>query len=407
MEKAPGQPLERRWLDLSPKERVRLVTSFVEIELKLFAIPFASYGSLYYKDSLAPHLQADLYNTLPGEKESRFCIGPSADYMFWRGRRAVLDLDRGPWKDHRDYVRSMGQRELEWTTKHGRPQQNDFPHNNMVKGEISPDIYADLLRTYITISPHILPGDRANPMNKPTMRHPDLNPSNVFVTESCEVSCIIDWQHCSILPLLLAAGNPPLFRNPDSEPPNGLAKPSLPEDYDSLSPEEKSQANELHRRRMLFYLYMVFNGKDNKPHLQALRYPLLAMRQHAVERADRQWSGNVITLKGALIRLCENWEQLIADRQQQVECPISFDNKDVEEFLVVEDHWFKATILLQHWRSFLDDLGQDGWVRHEFYEQVVQTNKELKQEWLSQAEDEEDYVSVDQFWPFQDHEEKH
>ena len=66
----------------------------------------------------------------------------------------------------------MGQRELEWTTKHGRPQQNDFPHNNMVKGEISPDIYADLLRTYITISPHILPGDRANPMNKPTMRHP-------------------------------------------------------------------------------------------------------------------------------------------------------------------------------------------------------------------------------------------
>ena len=96
MEKAPGQPLERRWLDLSPKERVRLVTSFVEIELKLFAIPFASYGSLYYKDSLAPHLQADLYNTLPGEKESRFCIGPSADYMFWRGRRAVLDLDRGP-----------------------------------------------------------------------------------------------------------------------------------------------------------------------------------------------------------------------------------------------------------------------------------------------------------------------
>ena len=229
----------------------------------------------------------------------------------------------------------------------------------------------------------------------------------MFVTESCEVSCIIDWQHCSILPLLLAAGNPPLFRNPDSEPPNGLAKPSLPEDYDSLSPEEKSQANELHRRRMLFYLYMVFNGKDNKPHLQALRYPLLAMRQHAVERADRQWSGNVITLKGALIRLCENWEQLIADRQQQVECPISFDNKDVEEFLVVEDHWFKATILLQHWRSFLDDLGQDGWVRHEFYEQVVQTNKELKQEWLSQAEDEEDYVSVDQFWPFQDHEEKH
>ncbi|PWY77317.1 hypothetical protein BO94DRAFT_568281 [Aspergillus sclerotioniger CBS 115572] len=362
MEKAPGQPLERRWFELSPKERVRLVTSFVEIEQKLFAIPFASYGSLYYKDN------------------------PSADYMFWRGKRAALDLNRGPWKDHRDYVRSVGQRELEWATKYGKPRQNDFPHNNMMKGEISPDIYADLLKRYILISPHILPSDHANAMNKPTMRHLDLNPPNVFVNDSCEVSCIIDWQHRSTLPLLLTAGNPPLFQNTDSEPPKSLAKPSLPDKYDSLSLEENSE------------LTNSIVGEYNKSHLQALRYPLLAIRQHAVESADRQWSGNVITLKGALIRLWEHWDKLIADSQQKVECPIFFDKEDVEEFLVAEGHWFKATILLEHWRSLLDDLGQDGWVRHESYEQ-------LKQEWLSLAEDEEDSVSVDQFWPFQDHEE--
>ncbi|PLB47161.1 hypothetical protein P170DRAFT_511807 [Aspergillus steynii IBT 23096] len=288
MDKACGQPLDRRWFDLTPKERVRLVTSYVDIEQKLFSIPFGSYGSLYYTHTVQPNLRADLYQTPHGHQDGRFCIGPSADYMFWRGKRAALELDRGPWRDHRDYIRSVGQRELEWTSRYGKPQQNDFPHNTIVKGEVSPGTYLDLLRKFISISPYILPESREDPMNMPTLRHPDLNPSNVFVSDSCEISCIVDWQHSSILQLLLTAGNPPLFDNPDSEPPSSLEKPSLPEDYSSLSREEQSRADELHRRRMLFYLYMVFNGRDNKTHLEALRYPLSPLRQHVVDRAGRQ-----------------------------------------------------------------------------------------------------------------------
>ena len=61
MEKAPGQPLEERWFTLSQKERVRLVTSYVEVERKLFSLPIDAYGSLYYKGNLPPHLQADIY----------------------------------------------------------------------------------------------------------------------------------------------------------------------------------------------------------------------------------------------------------------------------------------------------------------------------------------------------------
>ncbi|KAH8425311.1 uncharacterized protein LDX57_003068 [Aspergillus melleus] len=97
MEKAPGQPLDRRWFDLTPKERVQLVTSYVDIERKLFSIPFGSYGSLYYTHSIHPHLQHDIYRTPhKDDSQARFCIGPSADYTFWRGKRASLDLERGP-----------------------------------------------------------------------------------------------------------------------------------------------------------------------------------------------------------------------------------------------------------------------------------------------------------------------
>lgn len=63
-------------------------------------------------------------------------------------------------------------RELEWTCRFGKPQTNDFPHNNILKDEISPEEYIDLLDKYLSISPYILPEDRQNPLNKPTLRHP-------------------------------------------------------------------------------------------------------------------------------------------------------------------------------------------------------------------------------------------
>lgn len=99
MEKAAGSPLEDRWFNLTDKEQIRLVTSYAEIERKLFSFPFGYYGSIYYKDSLPRNLQADLYAAGAEDKDGdahRFCIGPTADYMFWRGKRAQLEINRGP-----------------------------------------------------------------------------------------------------------------------------------------------------------------------------------------------------------------------------------------------------------------------------------------------------------------------
>ncbi|KKZ65758.1 hypothetical protein EMCG_08433 [[Emmonsia] crescens] len=413
MEKAAGSPLKDRWFNLTDKEQIRLVTSYAEIERKLFSFPFGSYGSIHYKDSLPRNLQADLYAAGAEDKNGdarRFCIGPAADYMFWRGKRAQLEINRGPWRNHRDYLHSTGWKEREWTRKYGKPQVNEFPHNDMLQGEIAPEKYVDLLDRYLSICPYLLPEDNdknGHSLNQPTMRHPDLNPTNVYVSDSCEISCIIDWQHTTILPLLLAAGNPPLFDNPDPEPFKDYSKPVLPEDYGSLEPDEKAHADELYRRQMLFYWYMIFNAKDNKPHFNALRYPALALIQHLVDRAGRPWTGNIVTLKGALLRVINSWDALMSTRSQKVPCPatVRFNPDDEKEFYELEGNWFKCNILVEHWRSLLDDVGQDGWVRNESFEKVVQANRELKKEWIEEAEDEADVLSVDKFWPFQDHEE--
>lgn len=97
MAKARGKPLEEIWFNPTPKERVRLVTSFVDMERKPFDVPFGAYGSLYYRNcGLESDLQANIYDDSDDHGDTgRFCIGPSTDIMFWHGRRAGLNIDRG------------------------------------------------------------------------------------------------------------------------------------------------------------------------------------------------------------------------------------------------------------------------------------------------------------------------
>ena len=58
MSKAAGIGLDTKWFDLTYKEQVQVVIGYAEVEKKIFDLPFASIGSIYFKDSLPPDLQA-------------------------------------------------------------------------------------------------------------------------------------------------------------------------------------------------------------------------------------------------------------------------------------------------------------------------------------------------------------
>lgn len=92
-----GVPIESKWLSLTKRERHTLTSSFVNIEKQFFDLPFSSICSVYLKHDLPSHLQASLYSEdhKPDDVE-RFCIGLIADYMFPYGKRAGLDIYRGP-----------------------------------------------------------------------------------------------------------------------------------------------------------------------------------------------------------------------------------------------------------------------------------------------------------------------
>ncbi|RHZ59237.1 hypothetical protein CDV55_106708 [Aspergillus turcosus] len=232
-----------------------------------------------------------------------------------------------------------------------------------------------------------------------------LNPNNIFISpDTGAISCIIDWQHATVEPRLLIAGYPRAFENPDPEQSPDLKEPSLPLEYKTLSAQEKAEADELYRRRLLFYYYRIFNGHLNKPHLEALRDPILLPRQHLVDRAGRQWNGNLMTLKGALVRMVEYWLHL--PDTKGLLCPVQFTGAELDGFHEQEQLWFDLNKAVNHWRDQIGGVNEDGWISNEQYDDAIQKVAELKACLVASAEgDEEDICLLEKGWLFRDREE--
>lgn len=101
MEKASGIGLDTKWFDLTKVEQRTVATEIVDVEKKLFSLPFGAVGSLYFKDDVPTQMQANLYlpgTTDPDGDSDTFCIGPISDYMFWVGKRSEPQVDHGPCK---------------------------------------------------------------------------------------------------------------------------------------------------------------------------------------------------------------------------------------------------------------------------------------------------------------------
>ncbi|KAL4892301.1 serine/threonine protein kinase [Aspergillus ambiguus] len=391
MEHAPGVGADTCWFHHTKHQKHALVTGIVDIEKNIFSIPFGVVGSLYFKNDLSSELQGPLYAAgtpdEAGDSET-YCIGPIADYMFWYGQRAELELDRGPWSDPKEYLLATAEKEVKRIEKFGKPLESDFPHNTVFPGLNSPKDYLELLKKYLKIAPSLLPRDPGNSLSRPTLRHPDLTPSNVFI-------CPDTFKITSI--------NILLFENPEPEAPSGLIPPKYPPDYDTMSPDEKAQVDELIRRQSLFYLYRVFNGGLNKLHLEALQDPLILQRQHLVDFAGRQWSGNLMTLRGALMRMRDLWHHL-PGKDAGLECPIQFSEQETRYQAENEPMWYNLNALVSHWRDELGGLSEEGRLPAEKYHAAVKRNESLKAEFSDGGRPDE-LEKIKRGWPFQDHEE--
>ncbi|KAK2738840.1 hypothetical protein FQN55_000396 [Onygenales sp. PD_40] len=256
MEKARGKLLDETWYTMDVEKRKHLMEKIVDVETRLFEIRLPACGSLYFRDSLPKDVGQSAVD-VPGHEG--FCIGPSAEAMWWYHGRDELQANRGPWRSTLDLLTEVGQRELQWLHKFGRPRYPREPlyrelYNNQ---KVDPTTQIANLEDYVQVARYLVPP--RDDLNRPTLRHPDLSPRNIFINDDAsEITAIIDWERTAILPAFIHTRVPPHFANFGDEASENFTFPTLPQGFSSLPPEQQEEETERFRRRHVHYYYCRF-----------------------------------------------------------------------------------------------------------------------------------------------------
>jgi hypothetical protein len=189
--------------------------------------------------------------------------------------------------DTEELLRAVGERELLWLRRFGKPRYPREPlyrevYNNQV---VDPQVQINHLLNYLKIAPHLVP--QAEELNVPTIRYPDLSPNNIFISNSGDITGILDWQNTTIIPLFLQAKIPKHFQNYGDDDSENFRRPRLPEDFGALSESDKEYEMELYRRRQVHYFYVGFTSRYNKPYFNALQNYNLVLRNQLYTTAGQ------------------------------------------------------------------------------------------------------------------------
>lgn len=247
-------------------------------------------------------------------------------------------------------------------------------------------------------------------LTRPTLRHPDLQPNNIFVSEKLDITGLIDWQHCAILPLFLQCGIPNSLQNHGDSVSESLTLPELPPGFDDLSDDEQFQEVLLLRRRQLHYFYVATTAELSPEHYNAMNSNGNTLRRKLFEHAGYPWEGDNVALKADLIQLTQVWADFATtnsspDDTAEVPCPITFSEIEEKECLRLHAAHIESDEQLQACRDVLG-VGLEGWVPVEQYEETKQRARTLKVDALDAAETEEERQQLIEHWIFDDFDEE-
>jgi hypothetical protein len=257
--------------------------------------------------------------------------------------------------------------------------------------------------------PYLIPNSN-DTLTRPTLRHPDLQPNNVFVSDDLRITGLIDWQHCAILPLFLQCGVPNSLQNYGDSVSESLTTPELPPGFDELSDSEQFQEVLLLRRRQLHYFYVAATAKLNPVHYDALTYDFSTLRRKLYDHASCPWEGDNVALKADLIQFTKNWTDVVASKSStsddaRAPCPIAFSEDEMSTCLRLHAAQIEADEQLQVCRDVIG-IGPEGWVPVEQYDEIKQRERKLKADALEAAESEEERQKLHEHWVFEDFDEE-
>ncbi|KAI9708771.1 MAG: hypothetical protein M1820_003726 [Bogoriella megaspora] len=182
MEKAQGEELGDRWFSLPDLDRAKIIGRLSQIEEKLSSIPLPASGSIFYRKDLDASLPViDILG-------NKFCVGPSVGQRWWHDRRDRLQIFRGPFLTAEQYLRAGAEKELSWVDAYGQPRFPARGYRELTKDKKSEPLeHVESLRIYLQAISHIMPTAAEHQyLLRPTIRHPDLNPRNIFIDKDLQ-----------------------------------------------------------------------------------------------------------------------------------------------------------------------------------------------------------------------------
>jgi hypothetical protein len=298
-------------------------------------------------------------------------------------------------------MKSVGERELAWLQNFAKPRLPREPIYRAINDykEASPNVQKQNLRDYLTLVPLVIPGQAE--FNKPTIRHPDLSPSNIFISNSGEITGLIDWQHASVMPLFLQAKIPKHFQNWGDEDSENSRPPRLPENYEELDENEQSHALERYRRRQVHYFYVNYTNRHNEAHSKVLDLPHLVITNKLYTTAASPWEGDNISLKAGIIALSKGWTK-VPHFHIRGPFPIKYTQSEITQSLDINKKQQEGDVDMQLLRRCFTTNIQ-GWVSLELYDQARARVEDVRQQMIDLLDTDDEKKELEEHWPFQDH----
>ncbi|KAH7128505.1 kinase-like domain-containing protein [Dendryphion nanum] len=403
MEKLPGKPIGDAWFGLSEQERLKVLLQIVQLETKFFTIDLPASGSIYYSHDLPPNTPKI---DIPGS-DGGLCIGPYAALRWWFGERGNLDTDRGPHADPRLVLQTPAEKELAWIRVYGRHR---FPFERAYRETFNyekqnPEDHANSLMDYIRLAPLLVP--ICSKLNLPVLRHPDLQPNNIFVSEDLSITGLIDWQHSLVLPTFLAAGMPNSFQNYDDEQSMSFVPPQLPDDFESLDEDERLEAQEQFRRRHVHFFYLGFTQQMNEPHWHALNQETGLLKRRIFNDAGAPWEGLNTPLQMDIVRVSQNWSKVAHTNSDGTipAFPIALGDQEKQKRIALDESLREVDSEMGRINGVLG-VASDGWTSNELFERAKGRARLIREEGLAAVDDDPWLKEMTgQHWPFDDYDE--
>ncbi|KAH9873194.1 hypothetical protein J1614_005592 [Plenodomus biglobosus] len=393
MEKLPGRPIGDAWFDLSEQQRLQVLHDIVELEAKLFNIQLPASGSIYY----AHDLQTSTPMVSIPAMDRRFCVGPYTGLRWWHDVDAIRALQ------------APAEKELAWIHEYGKPR---YPFHRQHREAFQyekqdPMVHITSLEKYLQVAPHLVP--TSSELMSPVLRHPDMQPNNIFISEDYKITSLIDWQHAIVLPTFLAAGIPNSFQNYSDPESRFFTPPHLSAHLDSLDDFERAQAQEQFRRRHVHFFYLGFTQRLNQRHWHALEEETDILRRRIFDHAGEPWEGLNTPLQYDLVQVSQNWSKIASLTDQHrfmPTCPVSFTHEEAERIDALDDSHRDADGDVETINELLG-IGSDGWIPNDRFETAKCKAAEIRQQALASAEDDPWLREMsERHWPFDDFDEE-